>query len=98
MFQHRFTDEEFQKIFLFTDLNNEQDQAADSAEENDDSDDFKKYDDVDGANVDLDNELSRIGEKTNENRENDRPTFNRTYDKNSSDVEDVGQNDGEIAI
>ncbi len=98
MFQHRYTDEEFQKIFLFSDVNNEENPSSASSEEDDESDDFKKYDDVDRANVDIDDEISRINEKTNENSENERPTFNRTYDKNSSDVEDVGKDDGEIAI
>ena len=68
-------------------------------EDFEESDDFHKYDDVDKANVDIDDEISLSNESTNSNRENERPTFNRTYDKNASDVvDDIGKYDGNISI
>ncbi|HEX8269643.1 MAG TPA: hypothetical protein VF581_07095 [Flavobacterium sp.] len=63
------------------------------------SDDFHKYDDVDKANVDIDDEISKSNESLNANSENERPTFIRTYDKNATNiVDDIGKYDGNINI
>ncbi len=111
MFQHRYTDEEYQRIFLFSDttdeprgidnpkLNQDDDPNSKDDEDFEESDDFHKYDDVDKANVDIDDEISKSNEALNHNSENERPTFIRTYDKNASNiVDDIGKYDGNISI
>ena len=110
MFQHRYTDEEYQKIFLFSDtneprgiddpgLNQNDDLNSKDDEDFEESDDFHKYDDVDKANVDIDDEISKSNEALNHNSENERPTFIRTYDKNATNiVDDIGKYDGNIGI
>jgi hypothetical protein len=78
---------------------NQDDSYEKSAEDFDDSDDFHKYDDTDNSNVDQDDEIATSNDTMNEHSENDRPTFNRTYDKNASDeVDNAGKYDGNIGI
>ncbi|HEX8562098.1 MAG TPA: hypothetical protein VF676_03865 [Flavobacterium sp.] len=111
MHHHRYTDEEYQRIFLFSDTNendprgidnpglNQDDDLNSKDEDFEESDDFHKYDDVDKANVDIDDEISRSNENLNANSENERPTFIRTYDKNATNiVDDIGKYDGNINI
>ena len=65
------------------------------------SDDFHKYDDTEHSNLDPNDPIAKSNEHTNENSLNERPTFNRTYDKNESeevDSKDAGKFDGEIGI
>lgn len=67
----------------------------------DESDDFHKYDDVDHSNVDPSDPIAQSNEKMNKNSENERPTFNRTYDKNAPDddsIDTAGRFDGTIGI
>lgn len=110
MHDYRYTEDEFQNKYFFSSDDEEprgidnpqlnQDDDLNSKDEDfDETDDFHKYDDVDKANVDIDDEISTSNEATNENSENERPTFIRTYDKNASDVvDDIGKYDGNISI
>ena len=111
MQQHRYTDDEFQRIFLFSDtyddprgidnpgLNQDDDLTTKDDQDFEESDDFHKYDDVDRANVDIEDEISKSNEALNSHSENERPTFIRTYNKNASDVaDDIGKYDGNINI
>jgi hypothetical protein len=80
-------------------LNQDADTNSKDDESFDESDDFHKYDDVDKANVDIDDEISRSNQSLNEHSDNSRPTFIRTYDKNASDIaDDIGKYDGNINI
>jgi len=109
MYNHRYTEEEYIKYYLSENddprgiddpgLNQDDDLNSKDDETFEESDDFHKYDDVDKANVDIDDEISRSNETLNSHSENERPTFNRTYDKNASDVvDDIGKYDGNISI
>lgn len=67
----------------------------------DESDDFHKYDDVDHSNVPDDDPIAKSNERMNANSSNERPTFNRTYNRNTADkdnIEDSGRFDGTIGI
>ena len=57
------------------------------------SDHVVTYDDTERSNISLNNPISESNEKTNENSANERPTFNRTYDKNASDETEVDSSD-----
>ncbi|RZJ67319.1 MAG: hypothetical protein EOO50_06125 [Flavobacterium sp.] len=63
-----------------------------------DSDDFHKYDDTDHSNVTQEDPIAKSNESTNDNSKTATPTFTRTYDKNASDVENSGKDDGNIGI
>ena len=83
------------------DLN--QDSALDPKdnEDFDESDDFHKYDDIDHSNVPEDDPIAISNAKMNDNAANERPTFNRTYDRNTADdddIEEAGRFDGTVGI
>lgn len=65
-----------------------------------DTDDFHKYDDTDNSNVEDDDPIAKSNSKINSNSINERPTFNRTYDKNApdDDVKSSGKFDGNVTI
>lgn len=72
-------------------------------EDLDESDEFTTYDETEKSNVPENDPIAESNEHTNDNRFNDRPTFNRTYDKNASDEPEVdsdssGKFDGEVGI
>lgn len=67
----------------------------------DESDDFHKYDDTENSNIDANDPIAVSNDHINENALNDRPTFNRTYDKNEAeeiDPSESGKFDGTIGI
>ena len=72
--------------------------APKDASGDEDSDDFKKYDDTEHSNVDSSDPIAESNASTNDNARNDTPTFTRTYDKNTSDeVDDKDMYDGAVA-
>ena len=80
-----------------------QDSALDPKDDEnfDESDDFHKYDDVDHSNIPEDDPIAISNEHMNDNSVNERPTFNRTYDRNTgddSDIEEAGRFDGPVGI
>ena len=61
-------------------------QNSNSTEEDED---FTTYDDIEHSNVPDNSAISESNDHINENSTNERPTFNRTYDKNASNSTEV---------
>lgn len=66
-------------------------------------DDFLEYDDTQNSNIPDNDPIAESNESLNDNSTNERPTFNRTYDKNTADdskrnSEESGKFNGEIGI
>ncbi|HEU0136503.1 MAG TPA: hypothetical protein VFQ50_04370 [Flavobacterium sp.] len=103
-------DDNSEKYFFSSDDDREidnpglnQDNALDPKDDEnfDESDDFHKYDDIDHSNIPEDDPIAKSNEKMNDNATNARPTFIRTYDRNTADdddVEEAGRFDGTVKI